>query len=119
MVVAWVILRVGMEVFMSYVFFINNGKDLNGKRDVDVIKGAYRTGNNNHPTEKPINLMEYFIEKSSKKGDVVLDTFAGGGSTLIAAKRLERKYIGMELDSDYFKIILKRLNDEASQIRMF
>ena len=100
-------------------FFINNGRDLNGKRDVDVIRGAYRTGNNHHPTEKPINLMEYFIEKSSNIGDLVLDTFAGGGSTLIAAKRLDRKFIGIELDSDYYKIINERLINEASQIRMF
>jgi len=100
-------------------FFINNGKDLNGSRDVDVIRGAYRTGNNHHPTEKPINLMEYFIEKSSMSGDLVLDTFAGGGSTLIAAKRLDRNYIGIELDSEYCKTIESRLINEAQQSRLF
>jgi len=100
-------------------FFINNGRNLNGKRDVDVIRGAYRTGNNNHPTEKPINLMEYLIEKSSSRGDLILDTFAGGGSTLIAAKRLGRDFIGVELDSDYYKVICDRIEKEASQVRMF
>jgi site-specific DNA-methyltransferase (adenine-specific) len=101
------------------VIFISNGeRKLNGRRDSNIIR-AKRTGNNNHPTEKPINLMEYLINKSTEKGDLVLDTFAGGGSTLIAAKRLERNFIGIELDSDYCRIINDRLEKEAQQIRLF
>lgn len=101
------------------VIFCSNGdKKLNGGRDANIIR-AKRTGNNNHPTEKPINLMEYFIEKSSEKGDLVLDTFAGGGSTLIAAKRLGRDFIGIEIDEDYCNLIEDRLQKEASQMNLF
>jgi site-specific DNA-methyltransferase (adenine-specific) len=101
------------------IIFCSNGvKKLKGRRDSNIVK-AKKTANINHPTEKPINLMEYFIEKSSNKGDVVFDSFAGGGSTLIAAEILDRNYIGIELDKDYFNIINKRLSEHKSQIRMF
>ena len=101
------------------IIFCSNGvKKLKGRRDSNIVK-AKKTGNINHPTEKPINLMEYFIEKSSNKGDVVFDSFAGGGSTLIAAEILDRNYIGIELDKDYFNIINKRLSEHKPQIRMF
>ena len=59
------------------ILFCSNGsKKLNGGRDANILK-AKRTGNENHPTEKPVNLIRYLIEKSSNKGDLVLDTFAG------------------------------------------
>jgi site-specific DNA-methyltransferase (adenine-specific) len=59
------------------ILFCSNGKKkLNGGRDANILK-TKRTQNENHPTEKPINLIKYFIEKSSNKGDLVLDTFGG------------------------------------------
>jgi site-specific DNA-methyltransferase (adenine-specific) len=91
------------------IFCSNGNKKLNGGRDSNIIK-ANRTGNNHHGTEKPIDLMEYFIHKSSEENDIVLDTFAGGGSTLIAAKNTRRKYIGFEIEEDHFKTINKRLS---------
>lgn len=101
------------------ILFCSNGKKkLKVRRDSNIIK-AKKTGNNHHPTEKPVNLMEYFIEKSSEKGDLVFDSFAGGGSTVIAAKRLDRSYLGIELNEGYYKVINDRLEKEASQIRMF
>lgn len=100
------------------IFCSNGNKKLNNGRDANIIR-AKRTGNNNHPTEKPINLMEYLINKSTQKDDLVLDTFAGGGSTLIAAKRLDRNFIGIEIDKDYCIKIKDRLDKEAQQIRLF
>lgn len=100
-------------------FFINNGKDLNGKRETDVIDKAYRTGNNYHPTEKPVNLMEYFIEKSTNKGDVVMDCFSGSGSTAIACHNLGRKFIGSELDKDFFNKSVERIKQVTSQQSLF
>jgi len=91
------------------VLFCSNGdKKLNGGRDSNIIK-ANRTQNNLHPTEKPGNLMEYFIEKSSEKNDLVLDTFAGSGSTLVACKNTKRNFIGFEIEETYINTINKRL----------
>jgi site-specific DNA-methyltransferase (adenine-specific) len=64
---------------------------------------------NSHPTVKPIALMEYLIKLVSREGAVVLDPFAGSGSTLIACKNLNRQYIGIEKEPEYIDIINKRL----------
>ena len=64
---------------------------------------------NNHPTVKPIALMEYLINMVTREGQTVLDPFAGSGTTLIAAKKLGRKYIGIELEPEYVKIAEARL----------
>lgn len=91
------------------VLFCSNGnKKLNGGRDANIIK-ANRTKNNLHPTEKPVNLMEYFIFKSSNQDDLVLDTFAGSGSTLVACKNTNRNFIGFEIETLYIDTINKRL----------
>ena len=63
-----------------------------------------------HPTQKPYSLMWVLIEKHSNAGDVVLDTFAGAATTLVAAKESGRKYIGCELDEEYFNKAVERLN---------
>ena len=64
----------------------------------------------NHPTQKPIALLERIIRASSKEGDVVLDPFAGSFTTSFVAKELGRNSIGIELQEDYIKIGLRRLN---------
>jgi site-specific DNA-methyltransferase (adenine-specific) len=66
---------------------------------------------NNHPTVKPIALMEYLIKMVTPKGGVVLDPFAGSGSTLVAAKENGFNYIGIELTEEYIPIIEARLKD--------
>lgn len=67
-----------------------------------------------HPTQKPLALLERIVLASSQEGDVVLDPFAGSGTTLIAAVRLHRKAIGIELSDDYIALALK---DSAQQHR--
>ena len=62
-----------------------------------------------HPTQKPIELMEKFILDSTEKGDTILDTFAGSGTTGVACINTGRKFIGMELDDNYFDIAKQRL----------
>lgn len=95
------------------IIFCSNGtKKLNGGRDANILK-AKRTGNENHPTEKPVNLISYLIEKSSNKGDLVLDTFAGSFSTAQACKQKERNWICFEIEPDYCKIA-KNLLDGIS-----
>ena len=73
--------------------------------DGDILKGrAVPVKQRRHPAEKPESLIERLILKSSKPRDVILDTFFGCGSTLTVAKKLNRKYIGWEISSEYFKI---------------
>lgn len=91
------------------ILFCSNGqKKLNGGRDSNILK-ARRTGNENHPTEKPINLISYLIEKSSNKGDLVLDTFGGSCGTAIASRQLERNCYCFEIETDYCKVARERL----------
>jgi site-specific DNA-methyltransferase (adenine-specific) len=62
-----------------------------------------------HPTQKPIQLMERIVKIWSNENDLVLDCFAGSGSTLVAAKNLSRNFIGIEKDEDFVNICLERL----------
>jgi len=65
----------------------------------------------NHVAEKPKDLLKIFIEQSTEEGDIVFDPFCGSSSTLIAAKELNRKYIGIELDKEHYENSVKRLKD--------
>ena len=72
-----------------------------------------------HPTEKPVALMEYLIKTYSNEGDVVLDFTMGSGTTGVAAKNLNRNFIGIEMDEGYFKIASSRIADaELAQERI-
>jgi len=62
-----------------------------------------------HPTQKAVSLMETLIKLVTKEKQVVLDPFCGCGTTLVAAKNLNREYIGFEINKDYYDNILKRL----------
>lgn len=62
-----------------------------------------------HPTQKPLSLMKYLIELVNLKGQTILDPFAGSGTTLVACKELNRNYIGIERNKEYFEVAKKRL----------
>jgi site-specific DNA-methyltransferase (adenine-specific) len=66
-----------------------------------------------HPCEKPAAMLEHIINASSRPGAVVLDCFAGSGSTLLAAKKLGRDFIGIEIDSHWISVINQRLGNFA------
>lgn len=63
-----------------------------------------------HPTQKPEALLERIILASSNKGDTVLDPFCGSGTTCVVAQRLGRKSIGIELQKEYYRLCVNRLN---------
>lgn len=65
---------------------------------------------NNHPTVKPIKLMEYLVRLVTPKNGIVLDPFSGSGSTLVAAKNQGFDYIGIDMEQEYIKIANKRLS---------
>jgi site-specific DNA-methyltransferase (adenine-specific) len=75
----------------------------------DVMDWTY-TGNKHHPTQKSIHILKPLIEAFTKPGDLVLDPFAGSGSTCVAAHRTGRDYIGIELDATYHGIARQRLD---------
>jgi site-specific DNA-methyltransferase (adenine-specific) len=71
-----------------------------------------RAKDRKHPTQKPIKLMEYLIKTYTNENETVLDFTMGSGSTGVAAKNLNRNFIGIEQDDKYFEIATKRINDE-------
>jgi site-specific DNA-methyltransferase (adenine-specific) len=91
------------------IIFLHKGRrDIIGSRDSNIIKCA-KTGNDLHPTQKPVELCAYLLSKFSKENDTVLDPFMGSGTTGVACKKLNRNFIGIELDADYFKIASDRI----------
>ena len=76
-------------------------------------------GNPQHPTQKPVALIEYLIRTYSNEGDVVLDNCMGSGTTGVAAVKSKRRFIGIELDEGYFKIASERIEDEKNTLKLF
>ena len=72
-----------------------------------------------HPTQKPVELMEYLIKTYTNENETVLDFTMGSGSTGVACKNLNRNFIGIEQDEKYFKIASERINKEETQKELF
>lgn len=99
-----------IEYFFS---FVKGGKPtFNSEYDNGIYKYPICHGNEryDHPTQKPLELMKDLIRKHSNEGDLVLDTFAGTGTTGHAALLLNRKFILIEQNLEYYQIIQDRLN---------
>jgi site-specific DNA-methyltransferase (adenine-specific) len=71
-----------------------------------------------HPTQKPVALLERILLASSNEGDVVLDPFLGGGTTLVTAFRLNRRAIGCDLSLDYINLSVRRLCSNLVQVQL-
>ncbi|MFC1855881.1 DNA-methyltransferase [Thermodesulfobacteriota bacterium] len=107
-------------------FFLNDitgykftGKKVNrvkienrAKRDIWHIPDM-ASSKRKHPSQKPLPVMEEIILNSSKVGDVVLDPFCGSGTTLEAANKHDRDFIGFEINPDYVSIANQRLNEST------
>lgn len=72
-----------------------------------------------HPCHKPIALYEWILRNYAKPGDVILDTHVGSASSLIACERLGFRFIGCEIDEEYYKSSLKRFEQETAQMTLF
>lgn len=86
--------------------------DNKGTRYADSVLNfpqKWRRQDQIHPTQKPVELMEYLINTYTNEGDLILDNCAGSGSTLLAAKNLNRQFIGIEKEKQYYDICLERL----------
>lgn len=72
-----------------------------------------------HPTQKPIQLYEWLLNKYAKAGDRILDTHVGSGSSLIACHNLGFEYVGYEINPDFFKLASERIERHKAQINIF
>lgn len=72
-----------------------------------------------HPTQKPVPLYEWILNKYAKEGDTILDTHVGSGSSLIACRNTNHKYVGFEIDETYYNLAKKRIERESAQLNIF
>ena len=97
----------------EYILFLRKGKAkwINNIGDSKTIHQFDNIiGSKTHPCEKPVDLLKFYISNSSNECDIVFDPFCGTGSTLVAAKELNRQYLGYEIDEKYYDISVDRLN---------
>ena len=93
----------------SIIFAVKGQYRFPGKRPRDVIRMTKKDGCILHPTEKPVALMEALIGMVSRPGDLILDPFAGSGSTGVAARNLGRDFVGIEIDPEWYNTARQRL----------
>ncbi len=74
-----------------------------------ICMGRERLKNPKHPTQKPVKLLKHLIQMASNEDGIVLDQFMGVGSTGVAALEMNRRFIGMEIDEEYFEAAEKRI----------
>ncbi|MGP1514465.1 MAG: DNA-methyltransferase [Bacteroidales bacterium] len=99
----------------KYYFNYDLAKQINGGKQMKnlwiINAERHKT---THKTEKPESLLERIISLGSKENDLILDPFLGSGTTGVVAKRLNRNFIGIEIDKQYFDIAKERINKEKS-----
>ncbi len=89
-----------------------------------ISEGTVQQGNKSlnekriHPTQKPVALYEWLLNRYAKPGDIILDTHVGSASSLIACYRTNHPYVGFELDKHYYDLSKKRLDEEMAQMRL-
>ena len=91
--------------------------DMNAR--IYVMRPMNMDGGKQHPTQKPIALMKWCISHLPDNTNLILDPFMGSGSTGVAAVQMGRKFIGIELDEEYFDIACKRIEDAQRQGDLF
>ena len=111
--------KIMSQAYMSqteFILFLRKGSfvKINNCGTSDLLqipnkKTKDENGKNIHDTEKPVELMKILVENSSKENEIVFEPFMGVGATCIASLLLNRQYIGVELDENYFKISEERI----------
>jgi site-specific DNA-methyltransferase (adenine-specific) len=93
---------------------VHDNKGLGYPKNLITISNADQVGRL-HPTQKPVALMEYLIKTYTNEDEVVLDFTMGSGSTGVACMNTGRKFIGIEMDKDYFEIAAKRIGEATNE----
>lgn len=91
---------------------INNGKQMKDVWETSLTKPSEKKCGK-HPTQKPLALLEKIVLASTDEGDLILDPFNGSGTTGIVAKKLNRKYIGIDKEKDYLDLTIRRLKENV------
>lgn len=138
---AWVADRMdrsGLSFFHSVIWDKKNpGLGWRYRRQHEMVMVSHRTGgkllwandavaarnifsmmpprDRDHPNEKPVKMVEHFLQIHSLQNQTILDPFMGSGTTLVACQRMGRNGIGIELDPDYFEIACRRVDEAARQ----
>ena len=99
--------------YENIIFAVKGKHKLNNGRHQDVLNFDRVAGDIKHSHQKPLDLLSFLINKSSVRGDVVLDCYMGSGSTLISAANQGRRSIGIELAEKYIKIAEDRIKEEV------
>ena len=86
-------------------------KELKFPEDIQTFNNRAKGDRGHHPTQKPILLLEYLIKTYTKENETVLDFTMGSGSTGVACKNLNREFIGIELDKEYFYVANQRIGE--------
>lgn len=97
-------------------FYKGHAKPINEQSSAMIHEFKNPTGNKLHPTEKPVELMEFYIRNSSQPHELVLDPFMGAGSTGVACKNLDREFFGCEVDETYYNIAKGRIENVKNKI---
>ncbi len=99
----------------EYILLLRKGKAryINHRGTSNCFEIPNIIGSKKHPTEKPVELMKIFVENSSSVGDTVLDPFMGVGTTGAACMDLQRNFIGIEIDKEYFNIAKERMSSKG------
>lgn len=98
---------------LSYecILYLKKGRrPIKRRRPTVLSYDRVRSGVNIHPSEKPVELLKVLIGQSTDPGDLIVDPFAGSASTLLAAREMERRAIGFEVDDAYYADAAHRLN---------
>ncbi len=95
-----------------FKFNLKEGEVIDDVLRFNLVKNVSKEKVKGFPNQIPEKLLELLVDLSSNKGDIVLDFFGGSGSTAVVCKRMQRKYICIELDPENIKIINKRLGNE-------
>lgn len=91
-------------------FFVEKSRGMDDVKYPISVREYNCVRNGQHPTQKPVELLEYLIKTYTQENDLILDNCFGSGSTLVAAKNLNRQFIGIEKEEKYFNIAKERLN---------
>jgi len=95
---------------IEYCFLYSNGKSQRFIKNQPNFYQAPKDNIDGHPTVKSCSMFEWLIKNSSDKGELVLDPYIGSGTTAVASLRTGRKFIGFEIDKEYFKLAITRLS---------
>lgn len=110
---------------------INGGLSFEGTQAIEINRGKYPTSvkyfanvnNSNsirlHPTQKPVELLEYLIKTYSNENEIILDNTMGSGTTAVACQNTNRKFIGIEQDETYFNVAKERIETGLHYLKLF